>query len=52
MDGSEAYGYTWPKMKEHIIELLSTQAITITELSETSGSEDYIKPAQDKLSQG
>ena len=47
-----AGGYTWPKMKEHIIELLSTQAITIAEFAETSGSDDYKKAAQDMLSQG
>lgn len=46
-----AGGYTWPKMKEHIIELLSTQAITIAEFAETSGSEDYKKATQDMLSQ-
>lgn len=47
----KAGGYTWPKMKEHIIELLSTQAITIAEFAETSGLEAYKQAAKDMLSQ-
>jgi macrolide phosphotransferase len=37
----EAGGYTWPKMKEHIIELHAAQAITIAEFSMSSGLEEY-----------
>lgn len=47
-----AGGYTWPKMKEHIIELLSIQPITIAEFAESSGSEDYAKAAADMLEKG
>jgi len=42
----KAGGYTWPKMKEHIIELLSTQAITIAEFAESSGLEEYKEAAR------
>lgn len=42
-------GYTWPKMKEHIIEHLSTQAITIAEFAESSGSADYEEIAREML---
>lgn len=48
----QAGGYTWPKMKAHIIELLSIQPITIAEFAETSGSEDYAKSAADMLREG
>ena len=49
----EAYraagGRTWPKMKEHAIQRLSIQAITIAEFAESSGLEDYRKMAEDML---
>lgn len=45
----EAGGYTWPKMKEHIIELLSTQAITIAEFALSSGLNEYEQMAKDLL---
>ncbi|WP_423189318.1 macrolide 2'-phosphotransferase [Alkalibacterium sp. f15] len=44
-----AGGYVWPKMKEHIIERLATQAITIAEFAESSGMEEYRTMAQDML---
>ncbi len=48
----KAGGYTWPKMKEHIIELLATQAITLAEFAESSGIEDYKEIAKDMLKNG
>lgn len=42
-------GYTWSFMKEHIIELLSTQAITIAEFGLESGLQEYKNMAQDML---
>lgn len=42
-------GYTWPRMEEHIVELLSTQAITIAEFALSSGLEDYYQAAGDML---
>ena len=47
-----AGGYTWPKMKEHIIELLSTQAITLAEFGESSGLDEYKQIAKDMLKNG
>lgn len=44
-----AGGRTWPKMKEHTIERLSIQGITIAEFAESSGLEDYRKLAEDML---
>lgn len=44
-----AGGYTWPKMKEHIIQLLSTQAITLAEFGESSGLDEYKQIAKDML---
>lgn len=44
-----AGGYVWPKMKEHIIERLATQAITIAEFAESSGLEEYRTLAQEML---
>lgn len=37
----EAGGYIWPRMKQHIIELLSTQGITIAEFAVSSGLKEY-----------
>lgn len=48
----EAGGYTWPKMKEHIVELLSTQAITIAEFALSSGLDEYEQMARDLLKNG
>lgn len=48
----QAGGYTWPKMKTHIIELLSIQPITIAEFAESSGSEDYANAAAEMLKEG
>lgn len=45
----KAGGYVWPNMKEHIIERLSTQAITIAEFAESSGLEDYRQMSEDML---
>lgn len=45
----KAGGYTWPKMKQHIIELLSTQGITIAEFAMTSGLEEYDQMARQIL---
>lgn len=42
-------GYVWPRMKEHIIERLATQAITIAEFAEMSDLDDYRKMAQEML---
>lgn len=47
-----AGGYVWPKMKEHIIERLSTQPITIAEFASSSGLEEYQKMAEDMLKSG
>lgn len=50
----EAYqaagGHVWSNMKEHIIERLATQAITIAEFAETSGLDEYRTMAQNMLS--
>lgn len=48
----KAGGYTWPKMKEHIIELLATQAITLAEFAESSGIDDYKEIAKEMLKNG
>lgn len=45
----KAGGYVWPLMKEHVIERLSTQALTIAEFARLSGLEDYRKMAKDML---
>lgn len=45
-----AGGHVWPNMKEHIIEHLATQAITIAEFAETSGLDEYRTMAQNMLS--
>lgn len=45
-------GYTWPKMKEHIIELLSTQAITLAEFGESAGLDEYKEIAKEMFKQG
>lgn len=45
----KAGGYVWPEMKDHIIERLSTQAITIAEFALSSGLEEYHEMAQNML---
>lgn len=45
----KAGGYTWSKMKQHIIELLSTQGITIAEFAISSGLEEYDQMAKQML---
>lgn len=45
----QAGGYVWPKMKEHIIERLATQAVTIAEFAESSDLDEYRKMAQEML---
>jgi len=39
-------------MKEHIIELLATQAITLAEFAESSGIDDYKEIAKEMLKNG
>lgn len=46
----QAGGYTWPKMTEHIKELLSTQGVTIAEFAVTSGLKEYDQLAKQMLS--
>lgn len=48
----KAGGYTWSKMKEHIIELNATQAITIAEFASSSGSDEYKNIAVEMLKNG
>jgi len=45
----EAGGYFWPKMKEHIIELVAAYPISIAEFAMVSGVEEYIQMAKDAL---
>ncbi|KMK75279.1 macrolide 2'-phosphotransferase [Alkalihalobacillus pseudalcaliphilus] len=45
----KAGGYTWPKMKEHIIELYSTYPIDVAEFAEASGEEEYREMARQGL---
>ena len=47
---NKAGGYTWPKMKQHIMELLSTQGNTIAEFAMTSGLEEYDQIAKQMFS--
>lgn len=39
-------GYTWPKMKEHIIVLVSTNAIAVAEFAQKSDLEEYHQMAK------
>jgi macrolide phosphotransferase len=45
----EAGGYTWPKMKEHIIELTATWPLFIAEFALKSGMKEYEAYAQEML---
>lgn len=49
---AQAGGFTWPKMKDHIIELLSIQGITLAEFAWTSGLEEYNQMAAEILKDG
>lgn len=45
-------GYVWPQMKEHVIERLATQALTIAEFARISGLKEYREMAQEMLKKG
>ena len=45
----EAGGYYWPKMKEHIIELVAAYPVSIAELAIVSGVEEYVQMAKKAL---
>ncbi|QJX81208.1 macrolide 2'-phosphotransferase [Priestia megaterium] len=45
----KAGGKTWPLMKEHILELATTQAITVAAFAESSGLQEYKDMAQQML---
>lgn len=49
----EAYetagGKTWPKMAEHVVELLTTSGITVAEYAQASGLEDMTEAAKQML---
>ncbi|RBP90739.1 macrolide phosphotransferase [Cytobacillus firmus] len=45
----EAGGYTWPKMKEHIIELEAAFPVAIAEFAIVSGQEEYVEMARQVL---
>ncbi|AOT69509.1 macrolide 2'-phosphotransferase [Geosporobacter ferrireducens] len=45
----EAGGYYWPKMKEHIIELVAAYPVDIAEFAITSGLEEYEQMAKQSL---
>ena len=45
----EAGGYYWPKMKEHIIELVAAYPVSIAEFAIVSGVEDYAQMAKEAL---
>ena len=45
----EAGGYYWPKMKEHIIELVAAYPVSIAEFAIASGVEDYAQMAKEAL---
>ncbi|MBY0157156.1 macrolide 2'-phosphotransferase [Cytobacillus firmus] len=45
----EAGGYTWPKMKEHIIELEAAFPVAIAEFAIVSGEEEYVEMARQVL---
>ncbi|MCM3763245.1 macrolide 2'-phosphotransferase [Alkalihalobacillus oceani] len=46
---SAAGGYTWPKMKEHIIELEAAYPVAIAEFAIISGSDEYMHMAKQAL---
>ena len=45
----EAGGYYWPKMKEHIIELVAAYPVSIAEFAIESGVEEYVQMAKKAL---
>ncbi|MBN7572931.1 MULTISPECIES: Mph(B) family macrolide 2'-phosphotransferase [Clostridium] len=45
----EAGGYYWPKMKEHIIELVAAYPVSIAEFAMVSGVEEYVQMAKEAL---
>ena len=45
----EAGGYYWPKMKEHIIELVAAYPVSIAEFALVSGVEEYEQMAKEAL---
>ncbi|WP_326909772.1 Mph(B) family macrolide 2'-phosphotransferase [Sedimentibacter sp. MB31-C6] len=45
----EAGGYYWPKMKEHIIELVAAYPVSIAEFAVVSGVEEYVRMAKKAL---
>ena len=45
----EAGGYYWPKMKEHIIELVAAYPVSIAEFAIVSGAEEYFQMAKKAL---
>lgn len=45
----EAGGYYWPRMKEHIIELVAAYPVAIAEFAMTSGLEEYEEMAKQTL---
>ncbi|MFZ7104119.1 MAG: Mph(B) family macrolide 2'-phosphotransferase [Peptococcaceae bacterium] len=45
----EAGGYYWPKMKEHIIEMVAAYPVSIAEFAVISGVEEYVKMAKKVL---
>ena len=45
----EAGGYYWPKMKEHIIELVAAYPVSIAEFAIASGVEEYVQMAKKAL---
>ena len=45
----EAGRYYWPKMKEHIIELVAAYPVSIAEFAIESGVEDYAQMAKEAL---
>lgn len=48
----EAGGYYWPKMKEHIIELVAACPVSIAEFAIVSGVEEYVQMAKKALEIG
>ena len=45
----EAGGYYWPKMKEHIIELVAAYPVLIAEFAMVSGALEYVQMAKQAL---
>ncbi|MBA4537278.1 Mph(B) family macrolide 2'-phosphotransferase [Bacillus aquiflavi] len=45
----EAGGYYWPRMKEHIIELVAAYPVSIAEFAMVSGVEEYVQMAKRAL---